>query len=507
MRYPAFLALLSMPGVLSCSDSFVGHQDGGGEPTEGGGRPHGGASGSGAGGTGGVGGSGGSPVTTGPGGDCVAAEDCQVLANTSVTCVQSHCTYECQKDYGDCNTDLSNGCETDLRVTPTHCGACSFSCETECENSACLDPIAVSAGKAHTCALMANGTVRCWGDNANGQLGIGSTTDAGLPTPVQGLTDASKVRASIAGDFTCAIRASGTLACWGNNSFGQLGIGGPSPAVVLSPGKVLPPDGNAQQDFLVDDVSLGDMFACAIPKTPSVPHCWGTNNSGRLGLGPEEDDNAYVPSLTKGSVAATALVSGLGHTCALSSGNVHCWGYNEFGQLGVGDVNPREEPTLISTSALSNVESLSSGASFVCAKKTNQSHACWGQATHYQIPGDSAAPRTSPVAVPVSHAATQLFLGGQHVGALDGAQMKGWGYNAYGQLGLGSTTETVLPSTLVPGLSGILTASFGANHSCAITQDGTKRRLWCWGRNDQGQVGTGTVTAPITTPTLVQWTP
>ncbi len=182
----------------------------------------------------------------------------------------------------------------------------------------------MAAGGAHTCALRNDGTVYCWGDNWEGQLGDG-TTALSRPTPVAvaGLTGATALAAG--GSHTCALQSDGTVACWGDNYYGQLGDGTttsrPTPVAVagLSGATAL---------------AVGGSHTCALRNDGTVA-CWGANYYGQLGDGTFTD--RLTPTAVAGLSGATAIAARGSHTCALlADGTARCWGNNEYGQLGDG---------------------------------------------------------------------------------------------------------------------------------------------------------------------------
>ncbi len=208
--------------------------------------------------------------------------------------------------------------------------------------------ISFSLGDEHTCALYNGGYVRCWGDNTLGELGLGHTNFEGNNKPYQ-LTNASGgaagpiafvgsggVTALAAGNgFSCAVLSDGTVQCWGTNDSGQLGLGSLTPTFNALPAVVL-----LGQAATAVNVSRNQGLACAILVDGSV-RCWGSNASGALGLG----NNTTFPSMTTtpdqfGPVSlgatATGLASANGVCALLTGGTIRCWGDNHFGELGLG---------------------------------------------------------------------------------------------------------------------------------------------------------------------------
>lgn len=193
--------------------------------------------------------------------------------------------------------------------------------------------VAITSGDAHSCALAASGRVLCWGDNENGQLGNGTTSDSPLPVEVAGLTG---VRAINAGEHhTCALTPGGAVFCWGRNLNGQ--VGDNSTADRLTPTQVvgMSSDGRA--------VNGGEYHTCALT-TAGAALCWGFNNSGQLGDGTHLD--RWVPVGVSGLASGVDDIrAGWFHSCALTSeGGVKCWGRNNDGRLGDGTTTNRNTP-------------------------------------------------------------------------------------------------------------------------------------------------------------------
>ncbi len=194
---------------------------------------------------------------------------------------------------------------------------------------------AITAGVDFTCALIGDGTARCWGDNYNGQLGNGSVAQFGVPSPttVSGLTGAIAISASGPtgqGAHACALIGDGTARCWGENGTGQLGDGTTSqrnaPVAVGLTGATA--------------IDSGDRHTCALV-SDGTARCWGHNLYGQLGTGATSFTDATSPVAVTGITGATAISATSTHSCALvGTGTARCWGYNASGQLGNGTTNP-----------------------------------------------------------------------------------------------------------------------------------------------------------------------
>jgi hypothetical protein len=206
--------------------------------------------------------------------------------------------------------------------------------------------VALSSGGAHTCAILDNGDVSCWGDGTNGKLGNGDTSDKTTPTITSSLgTGRTAVGLSSGEEITCAILDNGAVSCWGYGSSGGLGNGG-TPLMKITP-TLTSSLGTGRTAVAL---SSGSTYTCAILDNGSVS-CWGHGIYGQLGNG--ATSAKLTPTLTSSlgtGRTAVALSSGNYHTCAiLDNGSVSCWGYGNYGQMGNGATSSKSTPTLTSS--------------------------------------------------------------------------------------------------------------------------------------------------------------
>jgi alpha-tubulin suppressor-like RCC1 family protein len=314
----------------------------------------------------------------------------------------------------------------------------------------------VGAGGDTSCAVLMGGDVRCWGLGAFGQLGYASTENVGddqLPSAVGPVTVGGAVgQVSAGGSHTCALLDDGTVRCWGQNQFGQLGYEGYEDI-----GDNERPDEAGPVDLggePVEQVSVGGYHTCVILAGGAV-RCWGANGNGQLGLGHTRAIGDDEPVLTVDEVSigdeAVQIAAGLNHTCAvLAAGTVRCWGDGGRGRLGYGGTEPIGDNELPMSAGPVNLGAeaaqVVAGNDFTCALLVDGAVRCWGAngngqlgADHARDIGDTEDPADEPV-VDVGGRVVSLAAGAQHVCALlDTGAVRCWGHNSFGQLGYGHT--------------------------------------------------------------------
>ena len=335
----------------------------------------------------------------------------------------------------------------------------------------------VESGSGNTtCAVMENGTVTCWGDNSDGQLGnvlYAPGSRSTLPIPVTGLTGATQVGVGV--NHNCALVGTG-VRCWGRNDVGQLGNGTTNSSNV--PVQVLGLGGGTP----VRQISVGYPRTCALLVDGTV-RCWGAG----AGTGGTNDP---TPVAVGGLTGVTQIAAGSGHTCALlGDGTVRCWGTNANGQLGNGTTTDSLLP--VDVVGLAGVTQITAGSDHTCALDAVGDVRCWGMNYFGQLGRGSSSsdPATTPDLVLRNLEATSIDAGGVVTCALvAGGAVSCWGGNEQGSLGNGITRDSARP-TLVLGMTGATSASAGG-HSCATLPGG---RAACWGSNWSGELGDGTL--------------
>lgn len=213
--------------------------------------------------------------------------------------------------------------------------------------------VAISVGSSHTCAVMRRGTILCWGYSSSGELGDQTTADRPTPVQVAGIDGVdpptSAIAVSVGSSHSCAVMRDGRVKCWGYNAYGKLGD-----ATTLSrsaPVAVSGLDGKTDA-FTAVAVSAGDAHTCAVLKSGRAV-CWGYNAYGELGN--SNTANSSVPVAVSdidgatGASSAVAISVGVSHTCAvLRTGHATCWGFNGTGELGDDSIENRSTPREVS---------------------------------------------------------------------------------------------------------------------------------------------------------------
>jgi len=353
-------------------------------------------------------------------------------------------------------------------------------------------PIGVSgergliSASVHTCAITKSNGLKCWGNNAAGQVGSGSNNQyeefVDRATDVVGLgSGVSEVSVGIF--HSCALTSKGAVMCWGDDSGnGALGNG-------VMGGSVDEPALVLDLDSGVERISTGGAHVCALMSWGRI-QCWGYNKHGQLGDRSTTDKARPVPVDDVDEKFAD-VASGGGHSCAkTSTGGAKCWGMNDFGQLGDGTHKGRTEPTWV-VGLESGVRSIYAGDYHTCAIMSTGGVMCWGRGLGGRLGLGDNDDRDVPTPVQgLESGVASLSLGFSHTCAVteSGGAMC-WGRNEEGQIGNGKTDDCERPTKVVGLDSGVRAITAGVKHSCALTAAGD---VLCWGDHGlAGQLGNG----------------
>lgn len=331
----------------------------------------------------------------------------------------------------------------------------------------------VAGGGNNTCVIYSTGSLKCWGENTYGQLGDGTNTTRTAPVSVNSAELFKKVFSG-GGPSTCAQTTGDKIMCWGWGSGGQLGNG--STAQQLSPVFV---DSGA----IYPIVDTGGGQNCAINASSKL-RCWGMNGSGQVG------DNSTTSRSSPVNVdsAENYQYIGLGyeHSCAITTGGVlKCWGKNDYGQLGDNSLTNSSVPKIIDASV--SYKYVAGGSRNTCAITTTGILKCWGDNSYGQLGIGSLTASLVPVVVDsgvsYSYVDTAFRFGYSVCGITTTGILKCWGNNSTRMVGDGGTVNRTTPA-VIDAANTYSKVSITDNHACALT---TTNALLCWGNNQFGQ--------------------
>jgi alpha-tubulin suppressor-like RCC1 family protein len=388
-------------------------------------------------------------------------------------------------------------CQGDAQQT---CGSdgtwgAAVACEIGCDGagSACVVPVQMAAGFS-TCARLSDGTVRCWGSDDLGELGNGPGGGSIRPSEVPGLSDVTDISSNLSN--TCALLGDKTARCWGSNSYRQIASAGdvaPSPTPVGSVG--------------VTRVSASGSHLCLLSDDGEI-RCRGANFFGQLGNNSTQDSVSFV-SPQGFSSTLTDVQTASTHSCALlSNGEVSCWGAGEYRN---GTTTEKTTPTKVP--GVGNVVQLSLGSIHSCAVRDDGAVLCWGSNYYGNLGrGSLSFDGQAPGVVVNLGGVEAVSLGVRHGCATKKDRtMWCWGANEFDQLGgscgqigtcQNNSDRPYIASPVKVPLENVVEAVVGDGFTCARTDE---RKMYCWGKNDAGQLGINKVSSKESTPTPVVW--
>lgn len=366
---------------------------------------------------------------------------------------------------------------------------------------------ALVAGTQHSCDIASGGIVWCWGQNGTeGRIGLaqlGNEVTSSTPVRVAN-TGPGGIRAAQLASFgrhTCALDTAGKAWCWGSNTWGALGVS----TISQSATPVAVAGGHTFRQ-----IAVGSEHSCALTAAGAL-YCWGHNDWRQFAANAPamaEAPVALAPGMTFASITVGATF-----TCGITAaGTAHCWGYSGWGNLGDGTAisyGNTFSATPLAVVGGHTFTQLGAGQIHACGLTTAGQAYCWGS-NGGRLGNGASTESSTPVAVAGGQTFRALAVGANHscgiaTGTLD---VWCWGFNGSGQLGQAATQAITAP-TRIAGLTAADVAASGigtgsGSHTCAISVD--RLTVRCWGRNDTGQLGTGTTSAGATanvTPTIV----
>jgi alpha-tubulin suppressor-like RCC1 family protein len=368
---------------------------------------------------------------------------------------------------------------------------------------------AITTGSINSALLSNSGQVYTWGYNSEGELGNNTTTQSNIPINISSFGSLSgQTIVAIAGgsSHTIALSSTGQVHTWGYNGYGQLGNNTTAqsniPINVSSFGSL-----SGQTIVAID---AGDYHTIALSSTGQV-HTWGYNISGQLGNNTTTQSNIPINVSSFGSLSGQTIIAiagGGGHTIAISStGQVHTWGKNDYGQLGNNTLTQSNIPTNVSSfgslSGQTIVAIAGGGYHTIALSSTGQVHT-WGLNSNGALGNNTITSSSIPINTSsfgsLSGQTIVTIASGQHhnIALSSSGQVHIWGYNVYGQLGNNTTTQSNIPINVSSfgslSVQTIVAIAGGGEHTVALSNTGT---LHAWGTNTYGQLGNGTTTQSL----------
>lgn len=340
----------------------------------------------------------------------------------------------------------------------------------------------IAAGGRNTCAISPAGKTYCWGANNQGQIGIGTRTTEPRPFPTPVAAKAFFREVAIGGQFACGVTNEGDAGCWGYNRDGQLGNGTTDRGLEISLVLASVP---------IEQIATGEEHACALDPTGAA-WCWGKNNNGQIGDGQPLSRGSYhaTPVAVAGDLKFQQILAiGEDMSCGLTqSGQAYCWGLVDLMEW---KASPTTSPIVASGDMV--FETLAGGGDHICGLNNGRAY-CWGENRSGQLGDSSNTRRPEPTAVRSDSTFVDLATGYTFSCALTVAgQGWCWGSNQSGQLGTGEGSYDNQGWNVPKPVFGEVRFReivAGSQHVCGLATDAT---VYCWGDNNVGQLGTGTL--------------
>lgn len=365
------------------------------------------------------------------------------------------------------------------------CAGDSCDAGLSCSEGLCGCVQSIAVGDRHTCAIKLDGAVSCWGANDLSQLAAAEPPMSPVPVDIPGFGAAAPATNVYARTHTCVTTGDGSLWCWGDNASQKSSVIDPSPTILIP--------GQATWAVPADAAGVGGTHTCVGRGMGQAPTCWGANGSGQL-TGIETPGPAIVP----GGFSPFVVALGNAHSCMSTlMGELYCWGDNGFGQIGS---DPVMTPTLNVPQVVGvpPIGALTAGAQHTCVTIGSEVQ-CWGRNNLGQLGNGTSTDAFAPSAAmfPPGAGVVQHLVAAadQTCTVMASGELYCWGGNQNGELLLepdkmGEDGFALTPRLIELGF-GVAQIATGTTHTCALSTAG---QVLCWGTNDQGQIGDGTVT-------------
>ena len=343
----------------------------------------------------------------------------------------------------------------------------------------------IATGVTHACGVRTGNVGYCWGDNNNGEAGIGVFSPILNQEPVGVIGNLAFTQIVAGNFFSCGIDAGNVAYCWGDGDSATLGNGDPGDNVPTAVGGV--------EKYKQLSAFANTVCAVEIGAADQQVQCWGSNEHGQAGTGSTSGLINTPTNVTVGGGSFSSVSVGAQHTCAVkANGDAWCWGANGSGQLGQG-THGADIPNPSTKIAGHSFLAVTAGDLFSCGIDTSNKAWCWGDGTFGQLGnGFFSSESDSPAAVVTASSFNAIAAGWFHVCGIEVAvshRALCWGANDDGELGNGNTTDANKPVAATP-TSGFGSIAAGFNTTCAVT---TANIPYCWGEGDNGQIGDGNV--------------
>ncbi|CAN6854693.1 unnamed protein product [Brassica oleracea] len=344
----------------------------------------------------------------------------------------------------------------------------------------------ISAGASHSVALLTGDVVCSWGRGEDGQLGHGDAEDRPSPTQLSALDDHQIVSVTCGADHTVAYSQSRMeVYSWGWGDFGRLGHGNSSDLFTPLPIKAL-------QGVRIKQIACGDSHCLAVTMEGEV-QSWGRNQNGQLGLGDTED--SLVPRKIQAfeGIRIKMVAAGAEHTAAVTEdGDLYGWGWGRYGNLGLGDRNDRLVPERVTSTGAEKMSMVACGWRHTISVTYSGALYTYGWSKYGQLGHGDLEDHLVPHKLEAlgNSVICQISGGWRHTVALtsDG-KLYGWGWNKFGQVGVGDNIDQCSPVQVrFSDDQALVQVSCGWRHTLAVTE---RNNVFAWGRGTNGQLGIG----------------